>query len=943
MFSIGGRVASDNTFLKNDLHARQAKLNIGHFNGQSINALERPEKLDEIKSILSGGFLDVVGVSETWLKPSTNDGIVGISGYKLIRNDRVNRRGGGVACYVSTKLKAKIIDSSPENSVTEYLFIEISFNNIKTAIGIIYRPDGNINTELTEVLSEISSRYVNVFIMGDFNVDLMENSTLNNTSAFFQNFHLEIATNGQPTHFDTFHQSLSLIDFFVVSRSAIIDFSEQFWVPSISKHAFIYISISIPTNKSKPTFHYRDFKNVNIAGLLAACDAVDMTPFYNSSNINFLANFLNDVVNNLFNRFVPLKVHTPKKASCPWINPELRHAIALRDLAFRVFSRDSSHANWNTFKMYRNRVTYLNKKAKTKFGRECFNAISNSQAFWAQAKKLGISEDKDEPIHLDPNDLNTAFASLHETGGASPRIDEDIPESYNSFSFRNVMLDEFVNAIIKLKSNAVGMDGMSLKFIKLIQPSFCRHFLHLCNFTLSSSSFPQCWKVARITPIPKVGNPKTVSDFRPISILPALSKACELLMKNQIDEFLALDNRTNIFSNQSGFRANHSTSTAILGVTERIRENMNNKLLSLLLLLDFSKAFNKINISILCKKLKEQFHFSSSACNLIYSYMSDRLQCVGIDGKFSDFLPTFSGVPQGSILGPLLFLLYINDLPTVVTNSQVFIFADDVQLLLGVDIAMADSGVALLREDFASVLEWTRVNKLVLNTSKTQALPIYNRPMGSNLPHIVHNGVQIQFVTAVKSLGVWITHSLSWDKHISHICRKVFLILKNLYSLKHFLPVDTRIKLVKALILPHFIYCCEIFNGCSVASKHRLRVCFNSAVRFIFSVQSRDHISHLVPRVIGTNLDTYLNYRSLVLLFKVIQNQGPSYLYEKITFGRSARTRTIIIPQFTSRVMDQSFIVRAARLWNNLPMPIKTCQSIKKFKLQTEEFMFTVA
>lgn len=939
-YDIDGRAASDSSILKEVLFDKKRNLNIGHFNGQSINPNARPDKFDEIKEILKDCYLDVIGVSETWLKSSTTNKMVAVPGYKLVRNDRLVRRGGGVAFYISDKLRTRVIDRSPANSSIEYLFIEVSLGNIKVAVGVIYRPNGHLD-DISELLSEISARYVNIVMMGDFNLNLLDNAVFTNSTSFFQNFNLEIFTNSyKPTHFDITHRSLSLLDFFVINNSELIDRSGQFWIPGVSKHALIFVSLFFQNNNTPHSFEYRDFNNINMEDLLAECYQFNMTQLHSLDNIDSQVNFLNSFISDIYNRYVPLRLHLPKMERCLWDSPLIKNAKSLRDEAFRIYKRNQSEINWRAFTKLRNYVTQLNKKAKAAFGKQHFDNISCSKDFWKKINKFGVSEDSGGLSHFDTNNLdnlNSYFVSLHDSN-PSTRIDTSIVEKSDAFSFRNVLIDEVGNALSQLKSNAEGLDHINLKFIKIIFPALNLYFLHIINYILSSSKFPLSWKLAKIIPIPKKTNPSDFSDYRPISVLPCLSKLCEKLMKDQIMVFLDSDDRVEIYKLQSGFRANYSTTTALLNITEKIRENIDKKKASLLLFLDFSKAFNRIDHGILCRKLKEQFYFSNSACNLIFSYLTDRAQGVAVGNHISEFKQVFSGVPQGSILGPLLFTLYINDLWSVVKNSLVHIFADDVQLLLDCDPKFPIIGVNLMNDDIKNVEEWAHLNRLSLNGGKTQAMAVYRKSVKDSFPPILLNGIPIPYVSTVKNLGLHISDDLSWDKHISYLCKKIFLILKRLYLIKHFLPLNTRLQLVKSLIVPQLLYCCEIFSGCSVACRDRLKISFHSALRFIYSLKRRDHISHLAPSVIGSDLNTFFKIRVLILLFKVIKYHCPSYLFEKIIFGQSSRSLCILFPPFSSLAMDQSFLVRATRLWNKLPNCIKGFTAMSKFKSECLKF-----
>lgn len=185
MVNMPGLVASDNSILLNKLHSKSSFLKIGHFNAQSLNPSSRSSKFDEIKSILKDCLLDVVGISETWLKSYMSNKSVDVQGYKLIRHDRPVIRGGGVAFFVSKKLKTKILSkSASRDSDVEYLFIEVFSANSKILVGVVYRPRGSL-TSLDDVMNEFLPQYDNIIVMGDFNLNLLQDSCLLSCSSFF--------------------------------------------------------------------------------------------------------------------------------------------------------------------------------------------------------------------------------------------------------------------------------------------------------------------------------------------------------------------------------------------------------------------------------------------------------------------------------------------------------------------------------------------------------------------------------------------------------------------------------------------------------------------------------------------------------------------------------------------------------------------------------------
>lgn len=941
--NIAGVEASDNSILRRNLRSRKNNfLNVGHFNSQSILPTKRAEKFDDIKSIIQNSFLDIVGVSETWLKSYHTNSTLKINGYKIVRNDRSKRTGGGVAFFISTKIKFKIIEYSPVDSLIEYLFIQVNFSGVPYLLGVVYRPSGDINI-LSETFSDLSSKYENIIIMGDLNQNLLNDFTKNDTIDFFDNFNLSIHSNApSPTHFDVSHNSVSLIDFFVLSKPDLVDFSDQFWIPSISKHAFIYLSINCPVTKIPNIYTYRDYNNLDEDELISEAFNIDLSFIYNIPNVDSKLIYFNSIVLYLFDKYVPVKTKVFRSTDCPWRNADVLRAISLRDDAFKLYKANPSNDNWSKYKVLRNKVTEINRNARRDYGELVFDQVTNTKEFWKKAKNLGVLENNEQETFVDNIEvLNNYFTGTH--NAVSPATDFNITnleEKPNALSFRNISMHELYLILNSQSSNAVGLDGIHLKFIKLIFPVFGSCILHIINTILTTSLFPTEWKKGRITPVAKIINPQTISDFRPITILSSLSKLCECAIKEQILKFIDNDPRVSFFPNQSGFRSSHSTITALLGITEKIRENFDKKFASILLLLDFSKAFDTISHVVLCKKLLSQFCFSHSATKLIFSYLSDRLQCTRAGDLCSNFNLMNKGVPQGSILGPLLFIIYINDLPTVVKHSLTHLFADDVQLMVDCSVDDLNNGVAKMNDDLVEVHKWAHENQLQLNVSKTQVVAIYKRPIKHLMPSILLNGVVVPYSSFVKSLGVFITEELKWDKQAAVINKRIYFILKKLHYLKHFLPQYVRLKLVKCLIVPHFLYGCEIFSGCDVSTYSKLERSLNSATRFVYSLGRYDHISHLTESIIGySQLKTFYNMRCLIMLFKILKSSLPAYLYSKFNRLHSLRTNQIRFPRFNSRTMELSFVVRVIRLWNHLPNSITANTSVGKFITDCKVFL----
>jgi Reverse transcriptase (RNA-dependent DNA polymerase) len=454
---------------------------------------------------------------------------------------------------------------------------------------------------------------------------------------------------------------------------------------------------------------------------------------------------------------------------------------------------------------------------------------------------------------------------------------------------------------------------------------------HIFNTSISTRTFPDAWKTSKIVPVAKVKDPGELKDYRPISILAALSKALELIMRDQIVSFCNERGLIDVF--QSGFRPGHSTTTALLKITDDILVELERKFLTILVLLDFSKAFDTVSHDLLCRKLLSFFSFSDSAVQFVRSYLTGRTQCVFSNDAFSFFTDVTQGVPQGSVLGPLLFSLFINDIVNSVTFSRYHIYADDVQIYLSGRLAEVDVVIDRINEDLASIFEWSERNGLRLNSQKSQAMAIFRRlPSDLVLPPIKVGDATIPYSSKLKNLGIIMNSSLTWDDQISSVLQKVYFTLSRLWCSSSFTPTETRRRLVVALIVPIFLYCDVIYSQSSLGNRRRLNLAYNACARYVYGVPRFERISAHAKNVMGVTLDEYHTFRMCSFIFTLVTEGRPAYLVDKLQIARSSRTLNLIPPRHQLSNRGSSLFVKGATLWNSLPPEIKLARSTGAFR-----------
>lgn len=388
---------------------------------------------------------------------------------------------------------------------------------------------------------------------------------------------------------------------------------------------------------------------------------------------------------------------------------------------------------------------------------------------------------------------------------------------------------------------------------------------------------------------------------------------------------------------QSGYRPGHSTKTAMLKVCDDIGVVLDKGSKVILVLLDFSKAFDTISHSIMCRKLKDLYNFNTNAVILIHSYLKNRKQAVFCNNVLSSFLPVHSGVPQGSVLGPILFSLYINDLPSVVKYCSLHLFADDVQMYLDCTNKTIQEITSMINTDLEAIRSWSLTNTLKLNATKTYAMLIC-RGTSSEKPALKIGNDNIDFVDSANVLGFIIQNNFKWDKYILKQCGTIYGCLRVLYAKGSLLNRSTKLKLFKSFLLPYFIACDVFISLASSHAQNRLRIALNSCIRFVFNLRRLDPVSHLQPILLGYSFQSFIEARCCMFLHKISTTKTPGYLYDKLRPFISSRVRDYVIPTHTSSMYGKSFFVRGVVLWNSLPSYMKNQRSIFVFKKQCQEY-----
>jgi len=924
------------------------KFFVFHQNIRSFN-----KNCDELLLFMNGldVCIDVVILSETWFN---EDNCYDIPGYKSYHSYRKDRGGGGISIYVSAKLKSKIIsDICVITPVAEFCGAAVSLSASVT-INVIgfYRPPGNSTIEQfcnfyeNSILSKFSPSQM-IVAGGDANINLLSSDgTIDPyTDLMYSNCFLPCIT--LPTRVTSNTQTI--IDH--IWSNIISNVKSGVFENDITDHYTIFTCIldrrSVKTLVARK---FRDCSEMNVSKLKERL-SLSLAGFhiYDSIDIDLKTQIFLDVLYNVYNECCPVKTKliSISRLNKPWFDDDLRRLCDMKHGLFRRYK--ANEVSFSEYSYFKNKFTALLRRSKVNYFRDKFDRCKgNIRMTWRNINDVmgrGKRADIDKIIQSGESfedDYEIACRFNQYFSSVAGELREAIPDSdasplgflgarsVDSLDFDHVTVSE-VKTVIRAMPNKSGkIDSVPVFIFKklemVISPIICRLF----NCSLIEKKFPSALKLAEVVPVHKSGSPYAVANYRPISILPVLSKIFEKIMRARLIEFLAEYNI--LCDHQFGFRAGRETSDAILEFLDHAYNSLDSKSYLISVFLDLSKAFDTLDHDILLSKL-EHVEVRGVVLEWFSSYLSDRRQVVGVNGTCSSVKPMNTGVPQGSVLGPLLFLIYINDMSLCSKRLHFIHFADDTTVFrTGNDIMNLMGEV---NTEFRKVDDWLIANKLSLNLTKSTFMVISHSNIPSDLSLSVRNH-NLSRVNFAKFLGVLIDDRLTFKCQIGELSNKLSKSVGILYKLSHYVPPSTLKSLYFSLC--HFLISYGITAWGSSASTHLSRVVSlqNRAVRTLPMIGNVNNFSSY--NILKIN-DLY-KYFCCVKLFKCFREDSHKHFYDcfnKLIPDHSHNTRHkangyFNVPICHKTRSQRSFIYVASNFWNEIPLSTRNLPQLSIFK-----------
>lgn len=798
------------------------------------NARSLNNKFDELELVAKDNGADIICVTETWMNSEIPDSVATFSGYlDPIRNDRKEKRGGGVLIYVKDSIKTKHWEELYDEEF-ETLWLTVHPPKLPRSIscviiGIVYHPPKansfNLYKHICSSLDHILNIHpqAGIILSGDFNH--FKDSQIKNIYKMTQV--IDFNTRGN-----------KILDKIFTNLDQLYNTPKSFAPLGKSDHSVIMYCPTTQPNYKHPitkTILRRSGDANGKAFFVNEMKQINWKPLYDLNYCNDKFHFFMSSIQNLLDYYLPyveVKVNSTDK---PWINSNYKDLIIKRQIAW-------VNNNKKLYNIYRNKVNRATKCLRKKYFKSQVQNLreTNASQWWRKTKEIvGLGKNNSALTQLAVSqfggdnkvlvrEANKALSSVSDhlsplNTNNIPLQSDDIPAKYT------ISTDDVEKALSNIKLNkSPGPDDIPNWVLRDLSPLISGPITSIFNSSIREGFVPKLWKLANVTIIPKVNVPKFVkTDLRPISLTPVLSK----ILESFISEWLWDSVKDKLHNNQYGGIPGLSTGDALVKMVHKWQTALHNHEAARILFLDYRKAFDLVDHNILISKLVS-YNVPNFIVRWIGSFLSNRLQRVKLGEEVSDWIKLNGSVPQGSTLGPLLFVIMIDDLQ-VNSDGDIFKFMDDST----VSETIPKSKNSKMQELADSVSTWTEINNMEINAIKTKEMLMCSLQVSPIYPPININNSMIESVNKYKLLGLIITDDLTWNNHTNEICNKANKRLYYLILLRRAgLSQQDLMTYYKQIIRPVLEYCCQVWhNNLSKTQSDKIENIQDRAIKIISS------------------------------------------------------------------------------------------------------------
>ena len=919
--------------------------------------------------ILEDNEIDCAFLTETWLKDQNSNvtALLSESGYKIFHYHRPDMKGGGVGIVTRTNVVSK---NGKTFQFKTFECVTQTLNILKIGLitfVIVYRKGEESNLQFLDEFYQFTeflhSNFNNFLICGDFNFHFNKQTDTHvlKLCNILEIFSLEQVIQG-PTH--VCGNTLDL----VIHDPTLLNIEDvQVLQFDKSDHSLIFFNISgdLEVN-DKRNVRYRNFKQVdidsfkndisrNVETYLGNCDS---EIFSNSINT------FNEIFKNVVDSHAPIINKSVQNVSRPkWIDEEFRLARSERRKYYKKWVRTRNPEDRTRYKKCRADVNDLSIEKRKAFFSKTISESQNSQRelFKICNTIMDTSKRKSLPDCENSENLANKFNSFFID--KIEKIRENISHASVNENFREYMVgkptcaektmsdftfiprDELKKLITSKKIKTSIDDTIPAYLLNECLDEILPALEQLVNLSLRNGSVHGI-KDSVVTPLIKNSrlDAEQLSNYRPVNNILYISKLVETVATLQLGTHMDINKLQVPF--QSGYKSKHSCETLLLKLTSDVFNNMDTKSCCILVLLDLSAAFDTVDHIELLSILFHEIGLRGKVFDWFTSYLIGRRQAVNIKGCKSEYTGLSYGVPQGSVVGPILFNIYVRSFISMLNKAGFVVhgYADDHQILKAFCIEFQYEAIRCSVPRCLDIIAvWMKTFFLKLNSSKSQII-IFSPANLSNQVHIdnvkLSNGTNIKITNTVTNLGIKLDSQLTFAPQINSLCSHSYQLLRNLYSVQKYLEADHLRLLVQSIIVSKIDYCNSLLYGIPMYEINKLQRLQNSCARLIYGKKKNDHVTELLQMLHWLPIRQRIIFKMLTFVFKFFQQNVPEYISESLTV-KNQNNCTLYSPRTNTSYGDRAFSNSAPKLWNSLPIFIRTAKSYNTFKSHLKHLLFS--
>ena len=948
---------------------------------------------------------DVCLVQETYLKNTDTAKMQEIrdNGWNIFSAPRPIRSGGGIGVLFRDGVRVRLSPLLTKFQSFQVQEVLIGGRGDLVRLCNVYRPpytgkarftEAMFLEEFSDYLAELAARTGTPFVMGDFNFQIQDKNNFyaRRLLLLLDSMGFEQIVPCTPTH--NRGGTLDLVICQPEYRSKIRSIT-VFPEGTTSDHFLVLTELAVEAvdqdYKTRPEINiYRDFKAVSPETFRKALLQQNMEPLESSESPEEALQIYQGVMKHLVETVFPLKRAKRNKKKRPWrSNPEVREVLRLRRRAERAWEKNKTPITKKQYNDLKRQFGKIEKEARTKHVKDDLEE-SKDDAKGLQRKlnrllgktetvlpEAGCSQELAEKFadffSSKVEKIRTAVSGEKDAVFSTLTHPPTVAAQCSLVDFEEISEDHLKRLVKSMADKSCDLDVIPTWLVKECIDELAPHLLRIVNLSLRCSRVPVSLQEALVFPTVKNlhGDRDSLSNYRPVSNLSFISKVLEKVVLEQITVYL--DDQDLLNKHQAGYRVGHSCETLLLGMFEDLLRELDQGNIVALLLLDMSAAFDTVDHGKLLDVLQNRFGIGGAVLLWIESYLQSRCFRVNVQGELSRIIHLICGVPQGSLLGPILFLLYVEELQDIVEpyGLKIKLYADDSQLYLSLVPADEDGWITAKRrteECLERIKLWMVEHWLKCNESKTEFLLLGKSSAlekMSFIPTLDFGGSALSPVdcsgVSGKTLGFLLDENLTLERQVNNVKRQCGLILKNLWQVNRCFDIRTKILLVKQLVISRLDYCNVLYNGLPKKLIDRLQKTLNSCVRFVFNLQGHqdDYLPYL-KKMHVLPVEKRIVFKACLMAYKIVWESAPEDLSDRVPVSgitsESRPTRSNAIcdqfklqyPKFNSlnaksKLRKRQPSVFLPEIWNQLPLSLRSVESVDAFKAQLKTRLFVEA